>query len=61
MSQRPNVPRSKQLIRSQISADTERFIAAGGQIRQMSHGATCERVTDFDVARQRRARKSAHK
>lgn len=61
MSERPTTPFAKRAHRDRIQRDTERFIAGGGRIRQMSHGATCERVTDFDVARQRQARKAARK
>ena len=51
----PNTTTAKQAQRQQIAEATARFLAGGGQIQQVAHGASGDRMTDFDKARQRKA------
>lgn len=51
----PSTTTAKQLQRQQIAEATARFLAGGGQIRKMAHGASGNPANDFDKARQRKA------
>ena len=51
----PNTTTAKQLQRQQIAEATARFLAGGGQIQRVAHGASGNVANDFDKARARKA------
>lgn len=59
MSERPTPQYSKRSLRDRIAADTERFIARGGLVRQMSHGATGDLAARYNADMQKRRAKKA--
>ena len=57
----PNTTTAKQLQRQQIAEATARFLAGGGRIERVAHGASGSPVNDFDKARARAGRRGGRK